>query len=73
MLGDNEKNKGYFGEGWDGKDWGWFIFWGLIFIVISTVLRELLGIPKNWTLAIILIPVAVWGYFYNKKKSGQGK
>lgn len=68
-----KNNKGYFGEDWNGADWAYAIIGFIVFLAISISLQHFFGISKDWALAIILIPIAIFGYFYNKKKSGRGE
>lgn len=58
-------------EGMSKADWGYFLIFGIIASIVSLALQRYFHLSKEWTLVVILIPVAILGYFYNKKKANR--
>ena len=64
---NTENQKGLFVE-WKVLDWFYFIIALIVFGGFSRFLTQYLGLSKDWTLAIFLIPIAIFAYLQNKRK-----
>ena len=67
-LKNTKNNKGLF-VGWKALDWFYFIIALIVFGGLSRVLSKYFGISKDWTLAIFLIPIAIFAYLQNKRRN----
>lgn len=55
-------------EGWRAIDWVYFIIGSIVFSGLARFLSYYFGLSKDWSLAIFLIPIAIFVYFQNKRK-----
>jgi len=56
-------------EGWKALDWFYFLISAVVFGGLARFLMKYVGISKDWALAVILIPIAIFAYIQNRRKN----
>ncbi len=67
-LSNKRDNKRLF-EGWKAVDWFNFFIGSVVFGGLARFLIKYVGTSNDWTLAVILVPIAIFAYIQNKKKT----